>query len=153
MPRNDRSRGGVIAQMPLDDLVGVTSFLGEGMDLVIGIVGLVWVGPDPASRPPVVGNGIIFIILISLLGATSILPSLVNALTLICLIVARMSAGILGPPVRFLQSLIAEDEAETGRVSELALRRSTAIYGGIGMFLILALYGLFYLGRALVSAT
>lgn len=89
--------------------------------------------------------GAMSVLVLVLLSATSLIPTLLNALVLVALIAGRAAATLLGRPLKALHGLLLIDEGAAPDKQALSLWRSSGIFGTVGAFL-------YVLGYSFVAA-
>jgi hypothetical protein len=116
---------------------GVISYFRGGENAAPMLVDAVrsWSLRPPPPQAGAGQNGAFTILLLVLLSATSLIPTLVNALTVSVLLVGRALAMFLGPPLRGLHGLLVIQPDGPSDHRDIPLWRSSGIFGTIGAML------------------
>jgi hypothetical protein len=97
------------------------------------------------GRPVSPGPGAI--VLLAVLGLTSLIPTLLNACTMLCLIAARGVALVVVPPMRLMHSLLVITEDTPNEDKRKARDLSAALIGTISAAALCITYLLYWLAR------
>jgi hypothetical protein len=114
--------------------------------LIERLVGLL--GGDVGAffgRP--VSNGPVVIVLLFVLSLTSLIPTLLNACTMLCLIAARGVALVVVPPMRLMHSLLVITKDTPNEDKRKARDLAAALIGTIAAAALCILYLLYWLAR------